>query len=100
MEFYDTLILKRVGKTLGKHVKVDACTSATLRERYVRIYMQKLLRVLVKSIVAIRGHKQKLFYEGEGALCKISSHLGHIMSSYPTHIGKFSFDIDYPKEAP
>ncbi|KAM3217117.1 hypothetical protein P3L10_026560 [Capsicum annuum] len=40
IEFYDTIILEKVGRMIGSLVKVDACTSATLRGYYTRICVQ------------------------------------------------------------
>ncbi|XP_019252852.1 PREDICTED: uncharacterized protein LOC109231663 [Nicotiana attenuata] len=36
-EFYDVMILTKVGNTIGRLLKVDACTSAARRGRYARI---------------------------------------------------------------
>lgn len=36
-ELYDKEILEKVGRKLGKLLKIDMCTSATLRGRYARI---------------------------------------------------------------
>nr|XP_033508752.1 uncharacterized protein LOC117273670 [Nicotiana tomentosiformis] len=39
-EFYDKEILKKVGRKLGKLLKIDSCTSFMLRGRYARICIQ------------------------------------------------------------
>ncbi|XP_019244287.1 PREDICTED: uncharacterized protein LOC109224157 [Nicotiana attenuata] len=36
-EFYDKEVLEKVGRKLGRLLKVDSCTSSTLRGRYARI---------------------------------------------------------------
>ncbi|KAK6782534.1 hypothetical protein RDI58_020330 [Solanum bulbocastanum] len=52
-EFYDHSILAKVGKKLGKFVKTDVYTSATLRGRYVRICVEVPIGIPVKKFVYI-----------------------------------------------
>ncbi|XP_019238197.1 PREDICTED: uncharacterized protein LOC109218299 [Nicotiana attenuata] len=54
-EFYDKEVLEKVGRKLGKLLKVDTCTSATLRGRYARICI------------------------GENVLCTGCGRIGHIL---------------------
>ncbi|XP_070014183.1 uncharacterized protein [Nicotiana sylvestris] len=77
-EFYDQDILEKVGRKLGKLLKIDQCTSSTLRGRYARICIQLPLETLVETSVIIRDHKQAVIYEGEGTLCTICGRIGHI----------------------
>lgn len=62
-EFYDHQILAKVGKKLGKLVKTDVCTSATLRGRYARICVEVPIGIPVKKQVTIGNHKQQLVYK-------------------------------------
>lgn len=39
-EYYDGNLLKRIGNSLGTLLKIDACTSSTLRGRYARLCIQ------------------------------------------------------------
>lgn len=39
-EYYDNSILHRVGRNIVTLLNIDACTSATIRGRYTRIYIQ------------------------------------------------------------
>ncbi|KAK4731536.1 hypothetical protein R3W88_024524 [Solanum pinnatisectum] len=36
-KFYDEVILKKIGNVIGKLLKIDVCTSTTIRGRYARI---------------------------------------------------------------
>lgn len=36
-EFYDGVVLRKIGNIIGRLLRVDACTSATLRGRYARL---------------------------------------------------------------
>ncbi|XP_009781293.1 uncharacterized protein [Nicotiana sylvestris] len=77
-EFYDKKILKKVGNTIGKLLKVDAFTSAALMGRYVRLCIELPLDKPVKSNVWIGNHKQQILYEGKNLLCRNCGCLGHV----------------------
>ncbi|XP_009759259.2 uncharacterized protein [Nicotiana sylvestris] len=76
-EFYDQDILEKVGRKLGKLLKIDQCTSSTLRGRYARICIQVPLETPVETSIIIGDHKQVVIYEGEGTLCTICGRIGH-----------------------
>ncbi|XP_019251301.1 PREDICTED: uncharacterized protein LOC109230234 [Nicotiana attenuata] len=52
-EFYDGIILSRIGNSIGKLLKVDACTSATLRGRYARLCVELPLDQPVQNFILI-----------------------------------------------
>lgn len=66
-------------------LKIDTCTSATLKERYARICIQIPLEVSVKTKVTIGTHTQKVVNEGEGVLCTACGRIGHI-AKYCTQV--------------
>nr|XP_009796013.1 PREDICTED: uncharacterized protein LOC104242638 [Nicotiana sylvestris] len=76
-EFYDKIILEKVGRKLGKLLKIDQCTSSTLRGRYARICIQVPLKTPVETTIIIGDHKQSVIYEGEGTLCTSCGRIGH-----------------------
>ncbi|XP_019251122.1 PREDICTED: uncharacterized protein LOC109230041 [Nicotiana attenuata] len=76
-EFYDQDILEKVGRKLGKLLKIDQCTSSTLRGRYARICIQVPLKTPVETSVIIGDHKQVVIYEREGTLCTMCGRIGH-----------------------
>ncbi|XP_019224117.1 PREDICTED: uncharacterized protein At4g02000-like [Nicotiana attenuata] len=78
-EFYDKEILVKVGRKLGKLLKIDTCTSATLRGRYARICIQVPLEKPVATSVTIGDHKQLVLYEGENVLCTGCGRIGHTL---------------------
>lgn len=73
---------QRVGREVGKLLKIDARTFSTLRGRYAYICVQVPLDTLVKSSINIGNHQQMIHYEREGFLCKICGHLGHTLSKF------------------
>ncbi|XP_075080001.1 uncharacterized protein At4g02000-like [Nicotiana tabacum] len=76
-EFYDQDIPEKVGRKLGKLLKIDQYTSSTLRGRYARICIQVPLETPVETSVIIGDHKQAVIYEGEGTLCIVCGRIGH-----------------------
>ncbi|XP_019255047.1 PREDICTED: uncharacterized protein LOC109233621 [Nicotiana attenuata] len=76
-EFYDKGILEKVGRKLGKLLKIDQCTSSTLRGHYARICIQVPLETPVETSVIIEDHKQAVIYEREGTMCTYCGRIGH-----------------------
>ncbi|XP_070042758.1 uncharacterized protein [Nicotiana tomentosiformis] len=76
-EFYDKIILTRIGNSIGKLLKVDVCTSATLRGRYARLCLKLPLEQPVQNHILVGHHKQAILYEGENILCKACGRIGH-----------------------
>ncbi|KAG5620667.1 hypothetical protein H5410_005885 [Solanum commersonii] len=83
-EFYDHSILARIGRKVGKLVKTDVCTSATLRGRYARICVEVPLGTPVQKFIYIGHHKQNIVYEGSDIFCNNSGVLNHNTINCPT----------------
>ncbi|XP_009802415.1 uncharacterized protein [Nicotiana sylvestris] len=84
-EFYDGIVLRRIGNSIRKLLRIDACASSTIRGRYTRLCVQVPLDQPVQTVVQIGAHIQQLLYEGENFLCKACGRLGHTAPSciYP-----------------
>ncbi|XP_047249941.1 uncharacterized protein LOC124885731 [Capsicum annuum] len=82
-KFYDRTILERIGRRIWKLLKVDSCTSSTIRGRYAQICIQVELGKPVKTSVTIGNHKQLLVYEAERILYKLCGCLSHVAMSRP-----------------
>ncbi|XP_075110427.1 uncharacterized protein LOC142181308 [Nicotiana tabacum] len=82
-EFYDGIILTKIGNCIGKLLKVDACTSVTLRGGYARLCVELSLDQPIQTFIMIGHHKQRIHYEGEGFLCKACGRLGYSNQSCP-----------------
>ncbi|KAF3653645.1 hypothetical protein FXO37_16861 [Capsicum annuum] len=87
-ELYDRNILERIGNHFGTQLWIDVCTSATLRGRYARIYIQAPLHEPVKKFVMVGTHKQSMVYEGEGILYTGCGRLGHTSTNCPNVISQ------------
>ncbi|XP_070004512.1 uncharacterized protein [Nicotiana sylvestris] len=99
-EFYDGIILEKIRNKIGRLLKIDACTSSTLRGRYARLCVEIPMEHPVKSFIYIESHKQNILYEGERFLCKNCGRQQIVMSGkvYPFPRKKQSFT--HPKSAP
>ncbi|XP_019232641.1 PREDICTED: uncharacterized protein At4g02000-like [Nicotiana attenuata] len=80
-ELYDGIVLGRIGNSIGRLLRVDACTGSTLKGRYARLCVQVPLDQPVQTTIPIGSHIQQLVYEGENFLCKVCGRLGHTAPS-------------------
>uniref|UniRef100_A0A1U7WW10 Uncharacterized protein LOC104227795 n=2 Tax=Nicotiana sylvestris TaxID=4096 RepID=A0A1U7WW10_NICSY len=62
-EFYDGKILEKIGNAIGRLLKIDVCTSTTLRGRYARLCVELPLEVPVQPFIYVGHHKQAIHYE-------------------------------------
>ncbi|XP_075099533.1 uncharacterized protein LOC142176302 [Nicotiana tabacum] len=78
-EFYDGKILAKIGNAIGRLLKIDTCTSTTLRGRYARICVEIPLEIPVQSFLFVGDLKQDILYEEEDFLCKNCGRFGHTL---------------------
>ncbi|XVE97790.1 hypothetical protein REPUB_Repub03eG0049200 [Reevesia pubescens] len=69
VEYFDAEILKKIGKCIGKLIRVDGHTLVRERERYARICVQISLEKHLPIYVKMEGRRQALVYESIGMLC-------------------------------
>nr|XP_009759687.1 PREDICTED: uncharacterized protein LOC104212176 [Nicotiana sylvestris] len=77
-EFYDTKTVERIGNSIGRLLKIDVCTSTTIRGCYARLCVEIPLEHPVQPYIYIGTHKKSIHYEGEKLFCTICGRLGHI----------------------
>lgn len=78
-EFYDGKILEKIGNAIDRLLKIDVCTSTTLRGRYARLCLELPLEMPVQPFI----YEQTIHYEGENFLCTKCRRLGHIAQKCP-----------------
>ncbi|XP_009787638.2 uncharacterized protein [Nicotiana sylvestris] len=79
-EFYDGKLLEKIGNAIGRLLKIDVCTSTTVRGHYARLCVELPLETLVQPYIYIGQHKQYIHCKGEKFLCKNCGRLGHIQT--------------------
>ncbi|GKV53434.1 hypothetical protein SLEP1_g59960, partial [Rubroshorea leprosula] len=88
IEYYDVKILERIGKLLGKPLRLDAHTAHQTRGQFVRICVQVDLVEPLVPFVMIGKHIQKVLYEGPVALCFSCGCVGHKENSCPLKLSQ------------
>lgn len=77
IEFYDTVILKKIGSSIGPVLRINSHTAANSRGRYARLCVQINHEKPLKTTVLIGKYKQQVMYEGIHSLCFTCGRLGH-----------------------
>nr|XP_016445593.1 PREDICTED: uncharacterized protein LOC107770776 [Nicotiana tabacum] len=77
-EFYDGKILEKIVNAIGRLLKIDVCTSTSLRGHYERLCVKLPLKAPVQPFIYVDHHKQAIHYEGENFLCENCGQLGYI----------------------
>nr|POF07918.1 hypothetical protein CFP56_27497 [Quercus suber] len=77
IELYETEVLKELGESIGKVLRIDSYTALEARGRYARLCVQiDINRPLVNSIL-IGRFKQVVIYEGIQKFCFSYGRVGH-----------------------
>lgn len=101
MKLYNGITLNRIGNSIGKILKINAHTSATIRGKYICLCMEVLLNICVQSHILIGIHNQIIFYEDSDKLCKTCGQIGAHQHGCLTKIGSIpvfnSMDVIYPQ---
>ncbi|OMO70978.1 hypothetical protein COLO4_28420 [Corchorus olitorius] len=83
VEFFDGDILQKIGRNIGKLIKIDTHTLADERRRYARLCVQINMDKPLAKFIQIEGQKQPITYEGISALCFHSGKIGHKEAQCP-----------------
>nr|XP_023928684.1 uncharacterized protein LOC112040023 [Quercus suber] len=77
IEFYDSSVLKEIGRAIGPVLRIDSYTAMGTRASYACLFVQ--VDLTKPLIIAVRVGKlcQKVLYEGISSLCFCCGRLGH-----------------------
>lgn len=77
IEFYDPEVLRQISGAIGPVLRIDSYTATSSRGSYARLCIQVNLEKPLITTVKVGRLKQKVMYEGIGALCFCCGRLGH-----------------------
>ena len=77
VEYFDKLVLHKIGSKIGKVIKIDRNTESMDRGQYVRFCIEVDLAKPLLSKFRLNGRIWKIQYEGLKMICYKCGHLGH-----------------------
>ena len=83
MELYETEVLKQIGTSIGKVLRIDTHTAMEARGRYARLCIQVDIKKPIIDTILIGKFEQPVIYEGIHELCFSGGRIGHKRVSCP-----------------
>ncbi|GAU51239.1 hypothetical protein TSUD_129860 [Trifolium subterraneum] len=84
IEYYDSQILRFIGNSVGKTVKVDKNTLTQERGKYTRLCVQVNITKPLLAMFTLKGRQYTIKYEGLHMLCMTCGRFGHYKEGCPT----------------
>ena len=83
IELYKAKVLKQLGESLGKILRIDAHTAMEARGKYARLYIQIDVNKPLTDTILIGRFEQPVTYEGIHKLCFTCGRVGHTVETCP-----------------
>lgn len=83
IEYYDVEVLKQIGNSIGKILRIDTHTAAEARGRFARLCVQVDIDKPLVTNISIGGLHQPVNYEGIHRLCFSCGRIGHRKDGCP-----------------
>ena len=83
MELYETEVLKQVGTSIGKVLRIDTHTAMEARGRYAKLCIQVDINKPLIDTILIGKFEQPVMYEGIHEFCFSCGRIGHKKASCP-----------------
>ena len=77
IEFYDVVVLREIGSTIGPVIRIDSYTASESRGSYAKLCVQVDLEKPLITSVRVGRLVQKITYGGVSTLCFHCGRLGH-----------------------
>ena len=87
-ELYETEVLKQIGESIGKVLRIDSHTAMEARGKYARLCIQIDINKPLVNTILIGQFEQAMTYEGIQSLCFSYGRLGHKVEACPYTIRK------------
>nr|XP_023881747.1 uncharacterized protein LOC111994121 [Quercus suber]POE73883.1 uncharacterized protein CFP56_42300 [Quercus suber] len=98
IELYETEVLKELGETIGKVLRIDSHTAMEARGKYARLCIQIDINQPLVNTILIGRFEQAVSYEGIQSLCFSCGRLGHNVAACPYTIRKGKEQVAPEKE--
>ena len=87
-ELYETEVLRQIGESVGKVLRIDSHTALEARGKYARLCIQIDINKPLVTTILIGRFEQPVSYEGIQNLCFSCGRLGHRVEACPFTIRK------------
>lgn len=88
IELYDAEVLKQIGESIGKVLRIDSHTTMEARGKYARLCIQVDVNKPLVNTICIGHFEQAVTYEGIHSLCFSCGRLGHKVEGCPYTVRK------------
>nr|POE89475.1 uncharacterized protein CFP56_65842 [Quercus suber] len=100
LELYEAEVLREIGESIGKVLRVDMHTAMEARGKYARLCIQiDINKPLINSIL-IGRFEQAVNYEGIQKLCFSCGRLGHLKEACPYTVRRSKESVNTAEEDP
>ncbi|KAK9983119.1 hypothetical protein SO802_032644 [Lithocarpus litseifolius] len=83
IELYETKVLKQIGESLGRVLRIDAHTAMEAQGKYARLCIQIDINKSLVNTIPIGRFEQPVSYEGIHKLCFSCGRVGHKVEACP-----------------
>ena len=100
IELYEAELLREIGNSIGKVLRIDTHTAMEARGKYARLCIQIDINKPLIDTILIGRFEQAVIYEGIQKLCFSCGRLGHLKEACPYTVRKSGDSVATAEAAP